>query len=53
MFWIALLLHLLLGDVAIAFCACRSLMCLSSLLPGLITPLHATLLTTTHREGHE
>jgi hypothetical protein len=42
-----------LGDVAIALCAYRSLVCLSQIMPSLITALQATPLTAAHRHGHE
>jgi hypothetical protein len=42
-----------LGDIAIALCACRSLVCLSQIVPSCLTALQATPLTPAHRHGHE
>ncbi|MGZ4325628.1 MAG: hypothetical protein ACXVHJ_26925, partial [Solirubrobacteraceae bacterium] len=50
--WIAPLC-LLFGDVAIALCTCRSLVCLSQIVPGRLTALQPTSLTAAHRHGHE
>ena len=41
------------GDIAIALCTCRSLMCLSQIVPSRLIALQATPLTAAHRHGHE
>ena len=51
--WIDSLLSLLLRDVTISLCACRSLVCGVEIMPIFITQLRPTPLTAAHRDGRE